>query len=888
MQEIIKRLQEINIPKRISEIKDSLKEEKNPRVIDTLVKEYKILDNLEKEGLTPEEAFTRKQVPIIPAMYRAPVELRNGIIKLPDTNILLRDIAFINDTLIKAKKEKLPKEEIKNIENLLYKSVEQLSGFDAPTMSRNVSHNAFTTLAGDASPKYGFVQRNIIRKRQNLTGRAVLTPDPSLNIDEATVPYDIGFKMYEPFIKKEFYSRGFKKDITEKHLNQQTDMAKKILRDIGKERPVIFNRAPSIRQTSVNTLWPVFTEGKEIGVPNLLAGLNPSCDFDGDSAALHVPITRKGIEDSLKMLPSRNLRWEPTGQLLTGPEHAAATGIYMLSKSKDGREKINKILSDEYNIEGKIDKTKLFSILTEVDKSKHNAGRIMNELRKLGDNYAYEKGHTIGIEDIEPFKKLRNDILMKLKIDIGKIPKDKRTQEKLQTIYTDYIKGATRDIEKQYQDKENPIGTMLLAKARGSPSQFRDIVLTPIATMGGDLIDTPIEHSYAEGLLPWEYWNTSAGARKGIIGRAQQTAMPGALAGELLATSNQLVVGNIKHKYMKSINLPIDNPQDLLDRYIGKNIKTRDGDIIIQKDTLITPKVIQRAKKFNVKILPVYSTLGSSAPDGSLASMSYGVNKDGEKPEVGTNLGVTSSHAIVDPLFTGAMTAFHTGASMEDIEAGYPRIKQILELQKELPQEAVLSSVDGEINRITKDKLGGYFVYVNGKEHYVKPSNNVVVKAGDKITKGDPISDGPIQPGELARLKSLEYAQNYMVEELRKDIPRAQRRALETIVEGITRHAKIIDPGDTDYLPGDIDILSSIDEKNEEIANKAKYEYLFKGVNLLPQLTQGWASQLNFRHLKKQLRRNIAEGAEEEKHTYSPNLSIMRGEEFGKGEKGKY
>ena len=290
MQKIIEELAGINVQNRISEVSRGLKLATNPRVINSLVKELKILRSLEKDDKSPLDAYTQTTVPVIPAMYRSPAELSNGSIRLPDINLLLRDIGIANSVLSEAKTVGLPLEEVENIKHKLYKSVEQMSGFDAPTENKKVVHNAFTTMAGIGTPKSGFFQRNVIRKRQDLTGRSTLTPDPTINIDECKLPKKIGYKVYEPWVKKELFSMGYNKDEVDKLIKDDDKDAFTALKNSSKDRPILFNRAPSIRNTSVNALFPIFTDGMDIGVPNLLAGLNPSLDFDGDSGLVYIDL----------------------------------------------------------------------------------------------------------------------------------------------------------------------------------------------------------------------------------------------------------------------------------------------------------------------------------------------------------------------------------------------------------------------------------------------------------------------------------------------------------------------------------------------------------------------------------------------------------------------
>lgn len=278
------RLSNINPRKRISEIETELKSVNNVRKKNKLTKELKILRNIDNEGLSPIDAFTSTKIPVVPSMYRAPIELNNKVVMVPDVNELLKDVGFSAKTLEKVKKAKLPEEEQKDAYRNLYTSVKELMGFDAPTKNRKVTHNAFTTIAGKRSPKGGFLQSKVMKKRQDLSARSVLSPDPGLNIDEVTIPYDMGFKIAEPFVVEKFRGMGYKKEEIKKHIEEKTPEAKRVLQEVGNERPIMINRAPSIRKTSVNAMWPIFTERKTIGVPNLLAGLNPSLDFDGDSS----------------------------------------------------------------------------------------------------------------------------------------------------------------------------------------------------------------------------------------------------------------------------------------------------------------------------------------------------------------------------------------------------------------------------------------------------------------------------------------------------------------------------------------------------------------------------------------------------------------------------
>jgi DNA-directed RNA polymerase subunit beta' len=896
MNEIIKRLSDIDVDKRIEEAKKELKIKKNVRDIDKIVREIKILQNLKMEKLNPSGAFTLSSIPVVPAQYRAPIELPDGNIFTPDINLLLRDIGFANATLKKTKDLKDP-ETINKAEFNLYKSVNELTGLDNPKDNRMVKKNIFGTISGTGSPKGGLFQRKLTRKRQNLSGRAVISPNPSIDVDEIEVPYGMGFKIYEPYMKQKLKDRGYSYEDIENEIKKNSDLAKETLRDIGKERPLLLNRAPSIWGGSVTGHYPIFTDNKNITIPNLVT-ISQKADFDGDALSVHVPVSAEAVNDVKRMMPSKNIVDEETKKLRLHPDHAAVTGLYILSKTEEGRKKINSILPTEYKIKKPINKDDIKNIIYDLGiGEKYNAGKIANELRILGDSYAYETGHTIGLSDIAPLEGIQHKLFYKLNKNINSLPQDQRTQEKLLSIYKDIIDDADKSMEDYFNITNNPLGDMLLSKSRGSKSQIRDIMISPLAVSGGTISEIPIKHSYSQGLTPAEYWNAARGARKGVIGRAIDTALPGALGKEILATSNTLVINSIDNDNMKSIELPLNNPDDILDRFIGEDIKDSSDNLIISKGTIVTPHVIQKVKNLGLMTIPVYTPLGSSAEDGGLPAKAYGVTLKGKLPEIGDPVGTRAATGIVEPLYGGSMSSFHTGAALEDDETelkGYPRLKQLFELTsstavgKQLPNQATLAKIDGIVSNIEKDELGGHNVIINNIKHYVLPSNKLKVNLKDKVSKGDIISTGPAQPKEIAELKSLSAAQNYMVEEIRKNVPSLRRRSVEVLVEGLTRHGKIIDAGDTDYLPGDIDLINNIEKKNKDVDNKATYEYLFRGVNTLPQFTQSWLSKLNFRNLKSTMSKDIGEGAIADIHSYEPAPALAYGLEYGKGEKGKF
>ncbi len=612
--------------------------------------------------------------------------------------------------------------------------------------------------------------------------------------------------------------------------------------------------------------------------------------FVYDTVATHIPIGREAIEEAKKIMPSYQLYDDVSGKVILMPDHNAAVGLYLLSKTDKGREKINSVLPENLKISSELKKPALAKILADMAKADtKEASKAIDFLRKLGDDTAYEQGVSFGISDIAPMKDIQEETVKNIREEIRHLSSKEKTNDKINAIYKKHADIATDKIEKRFNaDPNNKLGVFLLSRARGSASQIRDIVIGPLGVQSANQTEIPISHSYAEGLTPAEAFIAAEGARKGVIGKSQETAMPGALGKEVLMTTNTIIINKQKGNSMNVIELSTDNPNDILDRYTGRDIDLPDG-TFIPKDSPVDTRLLKILYKNKIDKVPVYTPLQSSSRDGGLPAMAYGNMRGNSLPEVGFNIGSNSSHGIVKPLFTESMASFHTGGSLQDKMRGYPRLKHILEMTKEIPSKATLSDVDGTVESIERDSVGGYNVYIENQKHYLAPGIEPLIKIGDVVKRGDTLNDGLIDPRDLFEKKSLLDAQNYMVDEIIKNVPSGmRRRAAEVVVEAITRHGEVIDGGDSEFLPGDKVLIPEIEAQNVSLENKVKYKPLFKGVNLLPQNTQSWMAQLNFRNLDKTMKEAVMFGKTTNTHSYEPVPAIATGKDFGKGENGKY
>ena len=100
------------------------------------------------------------------------------------------------------------------------------------------------------------------------------------------------------------------------------------------------------------------------------------------------------------------------------------------------------------------------------------------------------------------------------------------------------------------------------------------------------------------------------------------------------------------------------------------------------------------------------------------------------------------------------------------------------------------------------------------------------VEEGQEVEKGDPITEGSINPNEILEIKGAEGVHEYIVQEIQK-VYRSQGvdindKHIEVIARQMLRKVKIEDPGDSDIIPGMQIDVNELNEINEKLAAEGK------------------------------------------------------------------
>lgn len=94
------------------------------------------------------------------------------------------------------------------------------------------------------------------------------------------------------------------------------------------------------------------------------------------------------------------------------------------------------------------------------------------------------------------------------------------------------------------------------------------------------------------------------------------------------------------------------------------------------------------------------------------------------------------------------------------------------------------------------------------------------VKVGDAVRRGDPLMDGSIDPKELLHVTDVITVENYLLGEVQK-VYRMQGveiadKHIEVMVRQMLRKVRVLDPGETDILPGTLMDISAFKDANTD------------------------------------------------------------------------
>ena len=488
----------------------------------------------------------------------------------------------------------------------------------------------------------------------------------------------------------------------------------------------------------------------------------------------------------------------------------------------------------------------LSDIIAEVYK-KYKVTKTSQFLDRIKDLGYYEStisGVTVGIADITDLKEKpaiienahKQVALVTKQFRRGLITDDER-YERVIGIWND-AKDEVQNKLIEHMDIHNPINMMSDSGARGNISNFTQLagMRGLMAAPNGKIMELPVLSNFREGLSVLEMFLSSHGARKGMTDTALKTANSGYLTRRLVDVAQDVVVrekdcGTDRGLDVAAITEGNEMIEPLYDRILGRyTMKSvfdpETGEKICDKNVLVDEEMAQKIVDAGVKKVTIRSAFTCNTEHG-VCERCYGRNAaTGDKVEAGEAVGTVAAQSIGEPGTQLTLRNFHTGgvAGNDDITQGLPRVQEIVEARN--PKgKATISEVTGEVQSIeenpaerTKDvTIAGE----NDTRTYTLPiTARLKVEEGDYIHRGIQLNEGSIDPKELIRVRDVLSTETYLLAEVQK-VYRMQGidlldKHVEIMIRQMMRKVRVMDPGDTDLLPGELMDISQFRDANRD------------------------------------------------------------------------
>ena len=215
-----------------------------------------------------------------------------------------------------------------------------------------------------------------------------------------------------------------------------------------------------------------------------------------------------------------------------------------------------------------------------------------------------------------------------------------------------------------------------------------------------------------------------------------------------------------------------------------------------------------------------------------------------------------------------------SGEGTKDITGGLPRVQELFEARN--PKgKAVLTEVAGRVIISDKKKKGMRLILIVSpesgktiKEYTVPVGEHLIVTNEMLIDKGTKLTDGPVSPHDILKIKGLIEAQQFILESVqqvyREQGVSVNDKHIEIIVKQMFQKVKIKESGDSLYLEDELIDKKMVDRDNRVLAKEDKklatYEPVIQGITKAAVNTESFISASSFQETTKVLANAAIEG----------------------------
>ena len=517
----------------------------------------------------------------------------------------------------------------------------------------------------------------------------------------------------------------------------------------------------------------------------------------------------------------------------------------------------------------------------------------MDNIKALGYKYSTRAAMTVSISDMT-VPEAKKDILAEAqktvelitdKFNMGLLTEEERYKAVINTWYA--ADNQLTEALMSGLDRYNNIFMMADSGARGSQAQIKQLagMRGLMADTSGRTIELPIKSNFREGLDVLEYFISAHGARKGLSDTALRTADSGYLTRRLVDVSQELVIREVDccadrdmipgmevTGFMDGKELIESLEERITGRFSCEDIYDDEGELIVKKNHMITPKraarivntkaIVDAGDKAKVKIRNILTCKSHIG----VCAKCYGANMaTGEPVQVGEAVGIIAAQSIGEPGTQLTMRTFHTGGvAGDDITQGLPRVEELFEARK--PKGlAIIAEFGGTVSiRDTKKKRE---VIITNEEtgeqkaYLIPYGSRIKVLEGQALEKGEPLTEGSVNPHDILEIKGVRAVQDYMIREVQR-VYRLQGveindKHIEVIVRQMLKKIRVEDNGDSEFLPGvmvdALDFEDEVEKLQAEGKEPPEGKQVMLGITKAALATNSFLSAASFQETTKVL-----------------------------------